>query len=91
MHSASTTNNIWRDMTTIMKTTITFTVLHPSDVTFSNLSDALYEADDGLAVGWETGYTTVRVPDDQVRDELITLNNDGTFFDDVDDDDVDDD
>jgi hypothetical protein len=37
---------------------------------------------EGSAVGWETGRTTVPVPADRVCDELVALGNDGIFFDD---------
>jgi hypothetical protein len=69
-------------MTTISKTTITFTVLHRTDAEpFDTIDDALYESREGNAVGMETSFETVEVPDEQVEGELLALYNDGTFFD----------
>jgi hypothetical protein len=71
-------------MTTISKTTITFTVLHRTDEPFDSdypLEEAMARSMDGHAVGGETGTITEEVPDDQVADELGELGNDGSFFD----------
>lgn len=70
-------------MTGIVKTTITFTVLHRADNPLSDhtLEEVLWEASEGDAVGWETDRVTQPVPDDRLADELIALGNDGTFFD----------
>jgi hypothetical protein len=69
---------------TIVKTTITVTVLHrAADVLPSSLKDVLYEMDEGFAVGWQTGRVSETVPADQVETELIAVGNDGAFFDDV--------
>jgi len=71
-------------MSTISKTTFTFTVLHRSDEPFLS-DDPLHEAMErsmhGNAVGWETGSETVEVPDTEVPEELVELGNDGNFFD----------
>lgn len=80
----------------ISKTTITFTVLHRADDfplggeyfgEYDNPYDGelgylMKEAWDGGMVGSESEAVTVEVPEDQVRDELRALGNDGTFFDD---------
>ena len=71
----------------IVKTTITITALHRADTALGDsIEDVLYEMSEGGAVGWETGRTTVPVPAERVQDELIAVGNDGTFFDDTDDD-----
>ena len=70
----------------IVKTTVTITVLHRAEnVLGPDIEDVLYEMNEGSAVGWETGRTTVPVPADRVCDELVGLGNDGVFFDDDDD------
>jgi hypothetical protein len=69
-------------MSTIAKTTFTFTVLHRSDEPLEDLSAAIYEASEGHAVGMGSHQTTVPVPDSQVPAELVALDNDGSFFDD---------
>lgn len=68
----------------IVKTTITFTVLHRADNPMESLGHAMSESWDGDAVGWETESVTVPVSPDDVVDELVALGNDGTFFDDDD-------
>lgn len=69
------------DQPNIARTTFTFTVLHPADVTFDDLRTALDEAFDGHAVGQETNQETVLLGDTLVPGELVRLGNDGTFFD----------
>ena len=65
----------------IAKTTVTFTVLHQEDEPLpSDLSDILYECNEGNAVGWETSRDTVPVPPEKVAEELVALGNDGEFF-----------
>jgi hypothetical protein len=67
----------------IVKTTVTIAVLHRAEnVLGPDIEDVLYEMNEGSAVGWETGRTTVPVPADRVCDELVELGNDGIFFDD---------
>lgn len=68
----------------IVKTTITITVLHRADnpMTDCDIEEVLYEMREGEAVGWETGRVTETVAAEQVPDELVALGNDGTFFDD---------
>jgi hypothetical protein len=80
-------------MTTISKTTFTFTVLHRTDEPFTwdesdgdgpldnNLGEALSRSWDGHAVGWVTSEETVGVPDIEVPEALVELSNDGSFFD----------
>ena len=68
----------------IVKTVITFTVLHRADNVISDLETALYQANEGDAVGWETGCTSELVDPERVVDELVALGNDGLFFDDDD-------
>lgn len=68
-------------MSTISKTTFIFTVLHRTDEPIDDIDHALRESHDGHAVGLETGSTTHEVPDHQVEQELVGLDNDGTFFD----------
>lgn len=78
----------------ISKTTFTFVVLHRTDEPFSDgydsgydgpftgtLAEAMQRSWDGHAVGSETGSITEGVPDDKVAEELVTLGNDGYFFD----------
>lgn len=68
-------------MSTIVKTTYTFTALHRADWTPEGIEDAMRESYDGHAVGQETSSKTEPVPDDKVSDELVALSNDGSFFD----------
>jgi hypothetical protein len=63
-----------------VKTTYTFTLLHDDSLELDSLEHALYESTQGEAVGNVTACTTEAVPDTSVRDELIALGNDGTFF-----------
>lgn len=79
----------------ISKTTITFTVLHRTDDFPLNgqfwgemngpydgeLGYLMQEAWDGGMVGIESESVTVPVADDQVRSELLSMGNDGEFFD----------
>lgn len=79
-------------MSTISKTTFTFTVLHRTDEPFTwdnssesgplanNLGEALARSWDGHAVGTVTDETTVDLDDEDVSDELVALGNDGGFF-----------
>lgn len=79
-------------MSTISRTTFTFTVLHRTDEPFDNfhgdgpldgsLGEALSRSWDGNAVGAVTEEVTEEVADFDVKDELVALDNDGTFFDD---------
>lgn len=69
-------------MTTISKTTYTFTVLHRTDEPPRGLHDAVVEAEGGHAVGLDTHETTVPIADSDVATELRALGNDGSFFDD---------
>lgn len=64
----------------IVKTVFTFTVLHRADNHIGSIEEAMYEANEGDAVGWETDSSTVPVSPDRVADELVALGNDGTFF-----------
>lgn len=65
----------------IVRTTFTFTVVHPAAVTLEDIQAALAESFDGDAVGRETDRVTVPLGDAIVADELVALGNDGTFFD----------
>jgi len=69
----------------IVKTVITFTVLHRADnpMTDYSIDQVLSETNEGDAVGWETDRTSQTIPPEQVVDELIALGNDGTFFEEV--------
>ena len=69
-------------MTTISKTTFTFTVLHRTDDPPEDLEAALRESWDGNAVGLETAVEVVGVADEDVSDQLVLLGNDGDFFND---------
>lgn len=70
-------------MSRIVKTTITFTVMHlVNEPLPGDLQVVLEETDTGNAVGLETGRYTVEVSDHQVPAELKALGNDGSFFDD---------
>ena len=73
--------------TGIVKTTITITVMHRGDhpLTDHDIEEVLYEMREGDAVGWETDRVTEPVPAERVCHELVALGNDGTFFDDDDD------
>lgn len=81
-------------MTTISKTTFTFTVLHRTDEPFNDdydsgydgpfcgsIAEAMQRSFDGNAVGDVTAEETVPVEDADVADELVALGNDGEFFD----------
>ena len=52
---------------------------------------ALSEIDDGCWIGCQIVGPVENIPDDKVRDELLAIGNDGTFFDDVLNDDAEDD
>jgi hypothetical protein len=72
-------------MSTISRTTFTFTVLHRTDEPFLSddpLQEALARSYDGNAVGATTGDVTIDLPDTTVPEELVELGNDGSFFDD---------
>ena len=78
----------------ISKTTISFTVLHrtgdegleeASQRNYDHYLDSplgyiLQEAWDGGMVGIESEPVTIAIPDDHVREELLAMGNDGTFF-----------
>jgi hypothetical protein len=49
----------------------------------SKAEKALSEIDDGSWIGCEIVGSVENIPDDKVRDELLAIGNDGTFFDDV--------
>lgn len=70
-------------MSTISKTTFTYTVLHRTDEPVMSIEEAMSRAWDGDAVGGETEVIAVHVPDEQVEDELVALGNDGEFFNDA--------
>lgn len=69
----------------IQKSTMTFTFLHPAEDDVQNMTveRILDECDTGGFVGsWgATSMTTVDVPDDAIKSELMELGNDGEFFD----------
>jgi hypothetical protein len=67
-------------MTTIVRTEITFTVLHRSDEPIDSLAEAVERADTGHAVGLDTSWATTDVPDPDVPAALKELGNDGEFF-----------
>lgn len=68
--------------TTISQTTITFTVLHRTDEPIADLHEALARSYDGHAVGAETNCVTIPIKDDKVEALLVSLGNDGLFFND---------
>lgn len=49
----------------------------------SRAERALREIDEGDWIGCEIVGSVENIPDDKVRDELLAIGNDGTFFDDV--------
>lgn len=49
----------------------------------SSAKKALREIDEGDWIGCEIVGSVENIPDDKVRDELLAIGNDGTFFDDV--------
>jgi hypothetical protein len=49
----------------------------------SSAEKALSEIDEGGWIGCEIVGSVENIPDDKVRDELLAIGNDGTFFDDV--------
>lgn len=65
----------------VSQTTITFTVLHPSDIAVGGIDEAIFLAMDGDGVGMDVDVSTVSVADSEVRAKLIALGNDGVFFD----------
>lgn len=66
----------------ILKTTFSFTVLHPADVEFVDLADAVHEAYGGHAVGIERQVGSDPMPSrESVRAELVRMGNDEEFFD----------
>ncbi|WP_448205333.1 hypothetical protein [Azospirillum sp. sgz302134] len=67
----------------IAKTILTVTILHPVDESPEGKPlDAIgRELDDGGWIGQIASASVTAVSDDRVRDELIALGNDGTFFD----------
>lgn len=72
----------------IIKSAFQIIVLHPEDVdvTAMSLEDLAYEMDNGMCVGQfrHIGSST-RLHPDVLESELNELGNDGTFFDDGDD------
>lgn len=70
-------------MTQVRKTILTITVLHPADETPEGmeLSDIMYEIDNGGWLGMIQTGTSQDVPDDKLCDECLALGNDGSFFD----------
>jgi hypothetical protein len=67
--------------TTISRTLFTFVVIHRTDQPVGSLARALYEANEGNAVGSEEMVITSAVLNKDVPRELQQLGNDGTFFD----------
>lgn len=73
----------------IFKTTVVTTVYHEAaslaeaqnDVNGRDVESILGEMHDGLYIGQSHIGETREVPADQVRGELITIGNDGSFFD----------
>lgn len=65
----------------IDKTTYTFVVYHENDDPPISLRHAIAESYDGSMVGAVTNERTDAVHPDNLRDELIAIDNDGTFFD----------
>jgi hypothetical protein len=49
----------------------------------SNAEKALSEINGGSWIGCESVGSVENIPDDQVRDELLAIGNDGAFFDDI--------
>lgn len=66
----------------ITRTTFHFTVLHRTDEPLYDIEEAMARSMDGNAVGQVSGTTVTTLDNDEVPDELIALDNDGTFFDD---------
>ena len=67
----------------ILKTTYTYVVYHEQDDVPLDLRHALSEAMDGSMIGGVAGETTKPVNPDTLKQELISIGNDGTFFDPV--------
>jgi hypothetical protein len=67
--------------TIIAETTITFTILHPSDEPVSSIEEALMRSMSGNAVGLETAIVTRNVADSDVEERLLALGSEETFFD----------
>lgn len=63
------------------KTTYTFIVYHENTDPPEDLGHAMRESFDGSMVGAVTSERTDAVHPDHLRDELIAIGNDGTFFD----------
>lgn len=66
----------------ITRTTFHFTVLHRTDQPIESLEEAVARSYDGNAVGQVSGTTVEVLDNEDVPNELIALDNDGTFFDD---------
>jgi hypothetical protein len=64
----------------VHKTTYTYVVYHDEDDKPQSIKHAINEAYDGGMVGAVTSATTEPVDYDRLQDELISIGNDGTFF-----------
>lgn len=78
---------------TISKTIITITVLHDSvdDLDFIELGQIIDAMNEGDMIGMSKITSTEHVAPEKVRDELLAVGNDGTFFDAIDFDAIDED
>jgi len=69
---------------TIYKTIITVTVLSDTPLEFDSLVELGHEIDSGDSIGNVEVGPHMRILDKAVKDELLSLGNDGTFFDHLD-------
>ena len=68
-------------MPLIRKTTFTFVVYHEADDLPVNLPHAMWEANQGSMVGDTINIKTESVHPDKLVEELVSIGNDGAFFD----------
>jgi len=67
----------------ILKTTYTYVVYHRQDDLPEDMEHALREAHDGSMVGMVTGETAKVVDPENLREQLISIGNDGEFFNEI--------
>lgn len=74
----------------IIKSTFTLTVLHDEKDNVTDIPPALLikRINDGPMVATAQHIASTPLPANKVKDELIAIGNDGTFFSDLDDDDI---
>lgn len=65
-----------------VKNTLTLVVYSPGDIDHLDINDIVLQMDDGVLVGSVVSQTSEVVEGDALREGLIAIGNDGTFFED---------